>query len=221
MSVTDRLHPVRQAVRPKLRGVLHHYTFFVSLVAGAALLLLAPDPRARLAAGIYVASLSALLGTSALYHRVTWSVEARRWMGRLDHSMINVLIAGTYTPFGMLTLPAPVAQVTLAIVWGGALLGIAIHCLWFDAPKWLSAALYVALGWVGVMAVPSLLDHAGWTATLLLLAGGLVYSAGAVVYALRRPDPVPHVFGYHEVFHACTVVAAAAHYAAVAIALRA
>jgi hemolysin III len=211
----------RQAVRPKLRGVLHHYTFFLSLIAGAALLMLAPDPRARWAAGIYVASLSALLGTSALYHRVTWSARARRWVGRLDHSMIAVLIAGTYTPFGMLTLPPATAHVTLAIVWGGALFGIVLHCVWFDAPKWLSAAVYVALGWVGVTAMPSLLAHAGWTATLLLLAGGLVYSAGAIVYALRRPDPVPHVFGYHEVFHACTVVAAAAHYAAVAIAVRA
>ncbi len=192
--------------------MLHHYAFYASLVAGALLVAAAPS-RWTLVAFIYGASLSALLGVSALYHRVTWSVAWRRRMGRLDHSMINVLIAGTYTPFGIVA----VSGTLLAIIWVGALVNIVLHVLWLDAPKWLSAITYVALGWVGVAALPSLVVTAGWAPTALLAAGGLVYSAGAIVYAMRRPDPVPTVFGYHEVFHALVVVAAVTHYAAVAL----
>jgi hemolysin III len=203
--------------RPRLRGVLHHYAFLASLVAGTVLLVLAPTPRASLAAGIYAASLSALLGTSALYHRVTWSASVRRWMGRLDHSMISVLIAGTFTPFAMIAIPEPFAPTLLAVLWSGALASIALHVLWFDAPKGLSAALYVLLGWVGIVALPQVVAHAGWTVGGLLLLGGVLYSVGAVVYALRRPDPIPTSFGYHEVFHGLVVVAAMVHYGAVAI----
>jgi len=192
--------------------VLHHYAFYASLVSGALLVAAAPS-RWTLVAFIYGASLSALLGVSALYHRVTWSVAGRRRMGRLDHSMINVLIAGTYTPFGV----AAVSGTLLAIIWVGAFVNIVLHVLWLDAPKWLSAITYVALGWVGVAALPSLVVTAGWAPTALLAAGGLVYSAGAIVYAMRRPDPVPAVFGYHEVFHALVLVAAVTHYAAVAL----
>ena len=192
--------------------MLHHYAFYASLVAGALLVAAAPS-RWTLVAFIYGASLSALLGVSALYHRVTWSVAWRRRMGRLDHSMINVLIAGTYTPFGIVA----VSGTLLAIIWVGALVNIVLHVLWLDAPKWLSAITYVALGWVGVAALPSLVVTAGWAPTALLAAGGLVYSAGAIVYAMRRPDPVPTVFGYHKVFHALVVVAAVTHYAAVAL----
>ena len=192
--------------------MLHHYAFYASLVAGALLVAAAPS-RWTLVAFIYGASLSALLGVSALYHRVTWSVAWRRRMGRLDHSMINVLIAGTYTPFGIVA----VSGTLLAIIWVGALVNIVLHVLWLDAPKWLSAITYVALGWVGVAALPSLVVTAGWAPTALLAAGGLVYSAGAIVYAMRRPEPVPTVFGYHEVFHALVVVAAVTHYAAVAL----
>lgn len=205
--------------KPQLRGVLHHYAFLASLVAGVVLFVLAPTPRASLAAGIYSASLSALLGTSALYHRVTWSVSARRWMGRLDHSMISVLIAGTFTPFAMVAIPGPFAPVLLEVLWAGALASIALHVLWFDAPKGLSAALYLLLGWVGVVALPQVVSHVGWTVGGLLLLGGLLYSIGAVVYAIRRPNPIPASFGYHEVFHAFVVVAAMAHYGAVAIAI--
>jgi hemolysin III len=205
------------STRPRLRGVLHHYAFFGSLASGALLVALAPSGRALLAAAVYAASLSALLGVSALYHRVTWTASARRLMGRLDHSMISVLIAGTYTPFGMLALSGSFAALLLAVVWGGALANILLHVVWIDAPKWLSTVAYVLLGWVGVAAVPDLVVQAGWAPATLLAAGGFLYSIGAVVYAARRPDPVPSVFGYHEVFHALVVVAAGIHYAAVAL----
>jgi hemolysin III len=202
--------------RPRLRGVLHHYAFLVSLVSGAVLVLGAPTRRAAVVAAVYGVSLSALLGVSALFHRVTWSERARRWMARLDHSMISVLIAGSYTPFGVLVLSGTFALVLLVLMWAGALANIVLHVLWIDAPKWLSAACYVALGWIGVVALPDLTAHAGWGPAALLMTGGLIYSLGALVYALRRPDPVPAVFGYHEVFHALVVVAAGVHYAAIA-----
>lgn len=203
--------------RPRLRGVLHHYAFLVSLATGAVLAVLAPDGHALAAVVVYATSLSALLGVSALFHRVTWSVAARRWMARLDHAMIAVLIAGTFTPFAVVAIEAPLATRLLAIIWGGAAAGIVLHLVWIDMPKWVSAVLYVALGWAGILAAPQVVSHAGWTAFGLLLAGGIVYSIGALVYALRRPDPLPAVFGYHEVFHSLVVVAAATHYAAVAI----
>jgi hemolysin III len=210
--------PSSPPLRPRLRGVIHHYAFYASLVAGLLLVAAVPGHRTTVAL-FYGASLSALLGVSALYHRVTWSAAARRRMGRLDHSMINVLIAGTFTPFGAVAVSGTLALVLLVVVWGGAFANILLHLVWYDAPKWLSAASYVALGWVGVAAMPDLLAHAGWLPTALLAFGGALYSAGALVYALRRPDPAPTVFGYHEVFHALVVVAATAHYAAVALTL--
>jgi len=217
--VANRSPHALPTARPLLRGVIHHYAFFVSLAAGALLMALAPDGQAFVAACVYAASLSALLGTSALYHRITWSPAARRWMSRLDHSMISVLIAGTYTPFGMTVVSGSVGAFLLAAAWGGAAAGIGLHVLWLDAPKWLSAATYVAMGWVGVAAAPAVVASAGWTPAALLLAGGIVYSVGAYVYAVRRPDPIPAVFGYHEVFHTLVVVAALTHYVAVAMTL--
>jgi len=202
--------------KPRLRGVLHQYAFFASLIAGSVLFALAGSDRAALAAGVYGASLSALFGVSALYHRTTWTARAQRWMRRLDHAMIFVLIAGTFTPFALLILSAPLATTILAVVWGGTLAGIALKLVWIDAPAWLSAILYVALGWVGIVALPEFAARLGFTPTGLLVLGGVLYSAGAVVYALERPDPVPAVFGYHEIFHALVVVAASAHYAVVA-----
>jgi len=213
----EQVTEVAAAVKPRLRGVLHHYAFFVSLAAGGLLIAFAPTPRAHVAAAVYAASLSALLGASALYHRVTWSAPARRWMARLDHSMINVLIAGTFTPFGLVALSGTLAVALLVAIWSGAVASTVLHVLWIDAPKWLSAALYVGLGWAGVVAGPELVARVGWTVPALLLAGGVLYSAGALVYALRRPDPAPAVFGYHEIFHALVVVAALVHYVAVAL----
>jgi hemolysin III len=208
------------ATKPRLRGVVHQYAFHVSLLSGLVLVLIAPTPRAFAAAAVYAASLSALLGASALYHRVHWAVGARRWMARLDHSMISVLIAGTYTPFGLLAVSGSISAVLLSVVWAGALVGLTLHLLWIDVPKWMSAMLYVALGWVGVVAFPQLVGDLGWYVSALLLAGGILYSAGAAVYALQWPDPRPLVFGYHEVFHVLVVAAAAVHYAAVVLVLR-
>ncbi|TMA59080.1 MAG: hemolysin III [Deltaproteobacteria bacterium] len=209
-------HATRR-VKPRLRGVLHQYAFFGFLVAAAGLVLAAPSRRAVVAAMVYGGSLVSLFGVSALFHRVTWSVSTRRWMGRLDHAMISVLIAGTFTPIGLLVLSGGRARLLLTVTWCGAFVGIALHVLWLDAPKWLSALLYVAVGWTGVLAAPELVAHVGWGAVALLGLGGLLYSAGAAVYALRRPDPVPAVFGYHEVFHAFVVAAAVTHFALVAL----
>ena len=211
------LPPGPRLVKPRLRGVSHQWAFFVSCAIGAALVIAAPSGTPRLAAGVYALSVAALFGVSALYHRITWaSAAARRWMRRLDHSAIVVLIAGSYTPFALLVLDGALSTVILIVVWAGALGGILLKLVWIDAPKLLTAIVYVALGWVAVAAFPDLIEELGVTGTALVVAGGLLYTAGALVYAFRRPDPVPTVFGYHEVFHALVIVAAALQYAVVA-----
>jgi hemolysin III len=205
------------SARPLWRGRTHAWAFFAALVGGIALVAMAPDGRARLALGIYAITVAGLFGVSAVYHRTPWrSAVARAWMRRADHAMIFLLIAGTYTPFALLVLKGSTATAVLIIVWAGALAGIVLKLLWIHAPKWLGAGAYVALGWVAVAAFPQLLEHAGLAATLVLAAGGLLYTVGAVVYALRRPDPLPTVFGYHEVFHALVIAAAALQFAVVA-----
>jgi hemolysin III len=211
------LPPGPRLVKPRLRGVSHQWAFFVSCAIGAALVIAAPSGTPRLAAGIYALSVAVLFGVSALYHRITWaSAAARRWMRRLDHSAIFVLIAGSYTPFALLVLDGALSTVILIVVWAGALGGILLKLVWIDSPKLLTAIVYVALGWVAVAAFPDLIEELGVTGTALVVAGGLLYTAGALVYAFRRPDPVPTVFGYHEVFHALVIVAAALQYAVVA-----
>jgi hemolysin III len=203
--------------KPRLRGVSHQWAFFVSVVIGALLVVLAPGGEPKVAAVVYAVSVAGLFGASALYHRVNWSsLNARRWMRRLDHSMIFVLIAGTYTPFALLVLHGTLATVILLVVWGGAVAGVILKLVWIDAPKALIAAVYVALGWVALATFPQLLEEMGLGGTALVLAGGLLYTVGAVVYARRRPDPAPTVFGYHEVFHVLVIAAAALQYAAVA-----
>jgi hemolysin III len=203
--------------KPRLRGVSHQWAFYVSLALGAALVVAAPAGQPRLAAAVYAVSVAALFGTSALYHRITWASQAaRRWMRRLDHSMIFFLIAGTYTPFALLVLEGDLATVILVVVWAGALAGIFMKLVWIDAPKALVAILYLALGWVAVAAFPSMLDELGITGTALVVIGGLLYTAGALVYAFQRPNPVPTVFGYHEVFHVLVILAAALQYAVIA-----
>jgi hemolysin III len=207
---------VPEPAKPRLRGVIHQYAFFVALVLGACLVVLAPGGRPRLAAAIYAASVAGLLGTSALYHRRDWAPRARMWMRRLDHSMIFVLIAGTYTPFALLVLHGTLARTILIVVWAGAAGGTVLNLFWVRAPKSVTAAVYIALGWVAVAAMPQMAREIGAVGVGLVALGGVLYTVGAVIYAVRRPNPVPGVFGYHEVFHALVVAAAAAHFAAVA-----
>ena len=206
------------AVKPKLRGVSHEWAFFVSLGFGVALILFAKTPKATLAVAIYAVSLSALFGTSALYHRVNWTrPRVRQWMRRLDHSMIFFLIAGTYTPFALLVLSGPLADAILVVVWIGAIAGAIVEMVWIDHPKWVAALIYMSLGWVAAIAFPGLWSEMGAAGgTLLVAVGGLLYTAGAVVYATQRPNPIPATFGYHEVFHLLVIAAAVAHFSAVA-----
>ena len=208
-----------QPVKPRLRGVSHEYAFFVSLACGVALILAASGGKARLAATIYAVAVSALFGTSALYHRVTWRPSARRWMRRLDHSMIFVMIAGTYTPGALIALHGTLSKTILIIVWAGALGGVIFKLVWIDAPKWLLASVYVLLGLVSGAIVGELPAAIGWLGMAGLALGGLLYVIGAVVYASGRPDPSPKVFGYHEVFHALVIVAAGLQYAVIAFAV--
>ncbi|MGN6215640.1 MAG: PAQR family membrane homeostasis protein TrhA [Solirubrobacterales bacterium] len=223
-AVEDRATAAKEAtaealalVKPKLRGVSHQWAFFASLVLGVGLILLAKTPKATFAVGIYAVSLSALFGTSALYHRVNWSrPQVRQWMRRLDHSMIFFLIAGTYTPFALLVLHGTLAMAILAVVWIGAVAGTVVEMVWIDHPKWVAALIYLALGWVAAVAFPELWTSMGVAGTLLVAFGGLLYTAGAVVYATQRPNPNPAVFGYHEVFHLFVIAAAIAQYAAIA-----
>jgi hemolysin III len=207
---------VNVEMRPRLRGVLHEYAFFVSVVFGALLVAGASTTVERVSAAVFAAALTTMFGISALYHRITWRPRARRWMRRLDHAAIYLLIAGTYTPFGLLALSGAWRWTVLPIAWGGALVAIALKLAWIDAPKWVAAAIGIGLGWIGVVALPELWDHAGAAGVALMGIGGALYTAGAVVYARGRPDPVPDVFGYHELFHALVIAAAACQYAAVA-----
>jgi hemolysin III len=207
---------LQQRVKPRLRGVIHECSFPVALLAGALLVLFASD--GRLALAIYAASLSALLGTSALYHRVNWRrPSARMWMRRLDHSMIFLLIAGTVTPFALLVVGGSLGTALLIAVWAGAAAGIAVELVWTTSPKWVSVAVYLTVGWIGAVAFPSIVANAGIGAGALIAAGAILYTAGAIIYALQRPDPRPAVFGYHEIFHVLVVAAAVAHFTAVAI----
>ena len=205
------------AVKPRLRGVSHQWAFVASLFLGAGLIVAAKTPKATLAVAIYAVSLSALLGTSALYHRVNWKrPNVRRWMRRLDHSMIFFLIAGTYTPFALIVMHGTIATAVLVFVWVGAIAGAIVEMVWIGHPKWVSATVYLTIGWVAAVAFPQLWDTLGPGGALLLVGGGLLYTAGAVVYAIQRPDPNPAIFGYHEVFHAFVIVAAAVQFAVIA-----
>jgi hemolysin III len=209
-------------LKPRLRGWLHAYAAAISILSGAALVAVAAALRggsATPSTSIYAATVTLLFGTSALYHRLNWSDRARVLMKRLDHSMIFVFIAGTYTPIAALTLPRGSALAVLTVVWTGALFGVALQTAWPTAPSWLSVPCYVALGWVAVFVFPDLLHNAGIAAFTLIALGGVIYTIGAVVYALKRPNPIPGTFGFHEVFHACTLLAALCHYVAIWLAV--
>ena len=202
--------------KPRLRGVFHQYAFYVAVVAGVVLVALSDSARELVATWIYAAALAAMFGVSALYHRVNWrSPAVRKWMRRLDHSTILLLIAGTYTPFALLAFDGRLADAILIVVWAGAAAGLVLNLAWVDAPKWLTAIVFIALGWVGIAAVPELLQVGVAPAVLVFVGGGL-YTLGAATYALRRPNPRPAVFGYHEIFHLLVIGAAIAHFIAIA-----
>ncbi len=206
------------AEKPALRGVSHEVAAAVALVGGI-VLVGAAGPRGRVPAAVYAVALVALFATSALYHRPNWPARPRLLMRRLDHSAIFVLIAGTYTPIAVL-LDGHAARVLLAVVWAGAALGVVQSIAWPRAPKPLVSIAYVLLGWAILPLLPALLRSLGGASLALLGLGGIAYTVGAAVYATRRPDPFPRVFGYHEVFHALVIVAAALHFTVVAQAIR-
>jgi len=202
-------------VKPRLRGVFHEIGFYMAVAIGVAMVVTAEPGRAQIAGTIFATCIAICFGASAIYHRPMWRPRARAWLARLDHAGVYLLIAGSYAPFGLIVMSRGWAIPVLAIVWGGALVATLIKLFWVQAPKWLSAAIGLMLGWVGAAAFPQLL-RLSLVAVLLVVASGILYTAGAVIYARRRPDPHPHVFGYHELFHVLTVAAAACQYVVVA-----
>lgn len=200
---------------PRLRGRLHQAAFFVSLPLGASLVALARTGMARVASLVFAVSLSAVFAASAAYHRGDWSDRARRWMRRLDHSMIFVLIAGTYTPFCLLVIGGGWGLGLLVLIWAGAAAGIILKLVALEKLRRLGAALYLVLGWLALLALPLLIRGLTALELSLVVAGGVLYTLGAVVLLRRRPNPSPAVFGYHEIWHALGVAAGGLHYVAV------
>ncbi|MFJ9478794.1 hemolysin III family protein [Streptomyces mirabilis] len=206
------------ALKPRMRGWLHAGVFPLALVGGVVLIAVSRSAAAVAACSVYVVSACLLFGTSAVYHRGTWGPRGEAVLRRLDHANIFLIIAGTYTPLAVLLLPADRQLVLLALVWSGALAGVAFRMLWIGAPRWLYTPCYIALGWVAVFNLPDFARTGGTAVVVLVIAGGLLYTAGAVVYGLKRPDPSPAWFGFHEVFHALTIAAFTAHYTAILLA---
>jgi hemolysin III len=204
--------------RPRARGWIHVYSAIVAFIAGAALVSVSwslVGTRAGLATLLYTFTIVAMFAVSATYHRITWtSPNARKWMKRLDHSMIFVFIAGSYTPFALLALPSDQGMVLFWVVWGGALAGVLLKMFWPSAPAWVGVPLYLLLGWVAAFFIVPIMHGAGVAALVLLIVGGALYSIGGVLYGLKWPNPWPTTFGHHEFFHACTAVAALCHYIA-------
>lgn len=200
-------------IRPTWRGWIHAATFPIAIAAGVVLIVLADGTAAKWASAIFMATSLLLFGNSALYHRFDWGPRTRAVLKRIDHANILLLIAGTYTPIAVLALPAEKATLLLSLVWGGALLGILFRVFWIGAPRWLYVALYLVLGWAAVMYIVDLFQANAVMMTLVLV-GGVLYTVGAVVYAIKRPNPWPGHFGFHEIFHVCTVLAFLCHWTA-------
>jgi hemolysin III len=220
----DMVSPAGPAlVKPRMRGWLHFWSFTVSVAASAALIAVSAalvGSTAALATAVYSVTVLGLFGVSALYHRRTWTTaRSQAVMRRLDHSMIFLFIAGTYTPIAVLAMDRPTARWVLTVVWAGALAGVVLKTVWPYAPAWVGVPVYMALGWVAVFVLPDLLHNAGVAALVLIVVGGLLYTVGGVMYAIRKPDPWPNTFGFHEFFHAATVLAAICHYIAIWLAL--
>jgi hemolysin III len=204
-------------MKPRWRGVSHQYAALAAAVAALTLVVTAPGLRAQLATLVYGLTLVGLFAASALYHRPTWSPASRRWLRGLDHAMIFLIIAGTYTPVALLAVPGGVPGTALVAVWAVALAGAGWQALARGGSRWVMALVCVALGWAGLVTVPAAVTYLPLAALTLFALGGVLYSVGALVYARRWPDPDPAVFGYHEVFHLFVIVAAALHYAAIAL----
>ena len=203
---------------PRLRGVFHQYAFFGALGAGTVLVVLADGYTERFAVWVYATALAAMFGASALYHRFPWrNAAARLRARRLDHAMIFVFIAGTYTPFAMLGFSGALQVIVLAVVWAGAAFGLVLNLVWIEAPRWLSTVAYLAVGWVGVVAVPQVFGALGVAVGVLLVVGAGLYTIGALAYASTWPNPFPATFGFHEVFHLLVVAAAATQFVALSL----
>jgi hemolysin III len=215
----EALDAMRRHMKPKLRGWLHLGTFPLSVAAGITLVALAPSGRPRTCAAIFAVTAALLFGVSAAYHRGRWSPLMEAILQRVDHANIFLITAGTYTPFAALLLPPGPARVLLWIVWGGALLGVLFRVLWVGAPRWLYVPVYVALGWVALAYLPQFLHGGGPAILTLMVVGGGLYTVGGVVYGIKRPNPSPRWFGFHEVFHAFTVAAFITHYVAASLAI--
>jgi len=207
--------------KPRLRGWIHLAAFPTAIIAGLILIATAPTLTGRLATAVYIATSAALFGISALYHRTNLPERATTRLKRLDHANIYLIIAGTYTPIATLALHGTARTALLTAIWTGALAGVAFRTLWLAAPRWLYTVLYIALGWAAVFVMPQLLAGAGTAATVLIITGGVLYTVGGVIYALKRPNPSVQWFGFHEVFHAFTVAAYIAQFTAVALVLHA
>jgi hemolysin III len=217
-SLADNVRDLLVEAKPRLRGWLHAVTAPMTLAAGVVLILLSPSAAARTGSAVFAASALVLFSVSAVYHRGTWSPRAWAFLRHLDHANIFLLIAGTYTPFTLLLLEGRRQAVLLAVVWAGAVLGVALRAFAVEGPRWLNTAVYFLLGWPAVFFLPDLARGGGVLVLTLIVVGGALYTAGGLVYGARRPDPWPAWFGFHEVFHALTVVAFVAHYAGVSIA---
>ncbi|MCZ7525502.1 MAG: hemolysin III family protein [Acidimicrobiia bacterium] len=215
-AITHPDDPGLAPPKPRLRGVSHHVAFYVSLAAGSGLVVGAPTGRASLVALVYAVTVSGMLGASALLHRGDWSPRTSARLTRLDHTAIFLVIAGTYTPIGLYAIHGALRPLVLGLVWGGAMVGIAFEWSPVRPPRGWVTAVYLTVGWVAVLALPQLWDSLGAVGFALVAGGGVLYTVGAVVHAARRPDPLPDVFGYHEIFHAFVVAAAAAHFCAIA-----
>ena len=211
----------RDIVKPKLRGWLHAVMFPIAVIGGFVLVANATTAEGQISVAIFSFTAALLFGTSALFHRGTWSPGVKGVLRRMDHSNIYLIIAGTYTPFAVLALPPSEGRVLLLIVWIGAFPGVVFRVFWVGAPRWLYTSMYVLIGWVAIFFLPGLVAGAGVTAVVLIALGGVFYTIGAVVYGLKRPDPFPEWFGFHEVFHTLTSAAVTVHYAAVSMVSRA
>jgi hemolysin III len=214
----DHLNAVFEEVKPRLRGWLHAITSPLTLVAGIVLIVLSPTVATRVGSGVFMASALLLFTVSAIYHRGTWSPRTWAILRRFDHANIFLLIAGSYTPFSLVMLEGSARVWMLSIAWGGALLGVLFRIFWTGAPRWLYVPIYVALGWAAIFFSDDFLASGSTTVFVLICLGGGLYTLGGVVYGLKRPNPFPAWFGFHEVFHTLTILAFAAHYAGVSIA---